>query len=654
MSRTPSSNSTILAPELTRARALMQEHFGFGRFRAGQEEALRAVLVHGSALCIFPTGGGKSLVYQLGALLFEGVTLVVSPLIALMKDQIDALAVCGVAAARLDSSLSADEAREIERRLERGELKLLYVAPERFANERFLALLGRLRISLFAIDEAHCVSEWGHNFRPDYLKLADAARECGAERVLALTATATPAVAGQICERFGVPDAALVRTPFHRPNLRLLAAPTAAAARDRALAERFRTRPPGSAIVYVTQQREAERVAEVLAQTGVPARAYHAGMDAEPRAEVQEWWKERDDGVVVATIAFGMGIDKADVRYVYHYNLPKSLESYAQEIGRAGRDGEVSVVEVLGGLEDMALLENFVYGDTPEPAALRALVADVLALDREFDVSHYELSQRYDIRPLVLRTALTYLELDGVLRQGTPYYAGYKVRMAEPLDAVLARFPAEKAAFVRDVFDAGKKGRSWHTLDMTAIAEQLGEPRERIAAMLDYLAAQGWAELQLSEVRHRYTRLVERADADRLATELAHRFEESEEREIERLQQVVRFVALDRCRTNALLAYFGERRTEPCGHCGVCESGKPAHFPPPPSPRPIEQLIERAELDALVAAQPAALGSPRQQARFLCGMTSPATSRARLGRHPLAGRLEQHRFGEVLAWCAEA
>jgi ATP-dependent DNA helicase RecQ len=645
--RAPTTQST----DLHRARALLQEHFGFSRFRPGQEEGLKALVEHGAALCVFPTGGGKSIVYQIGALLFEGVTLVVSPLIALMKDQIDALSACGVAAARLDSSLGADEARAIERRLEQGELRLLYVAPERFANERFLALLGRLRIALFAVDEAHCVSEWGHNFRPDYLKLAEAARECGAERVLALTATATPAVAAQICERFGIPEAAQVRTPFHRPNLRMLAEPTPAAQRDRVLVARFRERPAGSGIVYVTQQREAERVAEVLAGAGVAARAYHAGMEAEARTEVQEWWKDSADATVVATIAFGMGIDKADVRYVYHYNLPKSLEGYAQEIGRAGRDGETSVVEVLGGLEDVAQLENYVYGDTPEAAALRALVGDVLALGPEFDVSHYELSLRHDIRPLVLRTALTYLELDGVLRQGTPHYAGYRVKLREPLDAVLARFPAGKAGFVRDVLAAGKPGRVWTSIDMTSVAERLGEPRPRFAAMLDYLAAQGWAELQPSEVRHRYTRLVESPDADALAADLAARFEESEERELNRLKQIVRFVSLDRCRTNALLAYFGERRTEPCGHCGVCESGRAAYFPPAPEPRPIDALVPRAELDALAAQHPAALGSPRQRARWLCGMTSPATGRARLGRHPLAGRLERHRFAEVLAWC---
>ena len=280
-------------------------------------------------------------------MLLDGVTVVVSPLIALMKDQIDALVARGIAAARLDSSLDADASREVNDRLRAGDLKLLYVAPERFNNERFLALLEQTRIALFAVDEAHCISEWGHNFRPDYLKLAARATELGAERVLALTATATPAVVEDICAGFGIAEADSVVTGFYRPNLTLLTTPTDAAGRDQLLIDRLRERPPGTTIVYVTLQRTALRVAKLLAAAGLPARAYHAGMSADDRVAVQEWWTGSDRNIVVATIAFGMGIDKADVRYVYHLNLPKGLESYSQEIGRAGRDGRAEHLRAL-------------------------------------------------------------------------------------------------------------------------------------------------------------------------------------------------------------------------------------------------------------------------------------------------------------------
>ncbi|RYG25244.1 ATP-dependent DNA helicase RecQ, partial [bacterium] len=358
--------------------ALLKERFGFDGFRPGQAQAIEAVLRDGAALAVFPTGGGKSLCYQLPSLVVEGITVVVSPLLALMKDQIDFLTRRGVPAARLDSTMSADEARSVSARVRSGELKLLYVAPERFNNERFLAELGRTEIGLFAVDEAHCISEWGHNFRPDYLKLAETARALGAKRVLALTATATPTVVRDVCTAFGIPDTGVALTGFYRPNLNLIVTPCTPQERLAKLVERIRKRPPGTTIVYVTLQKTAEQVAARLAAEGLNARAYHAGMEPEERTATQDWWMADPTAVVVATIAFGMGIDKADVRYVYHYNLPKSLESYSQEMGRAGRDGQASTVETLACACDLPTLANFAYGDTPEPSSLRALVSELL------------------------------------------------------------------------------------------------------------------------------------------------------------------------------------------------------------------------------------------------------------------------------------
>ncbi len=251
-------------------RELLGERFGFADFRPGQLRSIRALLDHNAALAVFPTGGGKSLVYQLTALAIEGVTLVVSPLIALMKDQIDFLQRHGIPAARLDSSLTADEVRAINDDLRAGQLKLLYVAPERFNNERFLSELDRLPIGLFAVDEAHCISEWGHNFRPDYLKLARAARDIGAERVLALTATATPPVIADVQAAFNIPEEATVVTGFYRKNTHPTGDPCDEDRRDRLLLERMKTRRPGPCIVYVTLQKTAERVARLIAQ-GLPA-----------------------------------------------------------------------------------------------------------------------------------------------------------------------------------------------------------------------------------------------------------------------------------------------------------------------------------------------------------------------------------------------
>ena len=292
-----------------------------------------------SALAVFPTGSGKSLCYQLPALLLDGLTVVISPLIALMKDQVDFLQSRGIAAARLDSSVSREDFEQIQNALRERRLKLLFVAPERFSNERFLARLKSMAIDLLVIDEAHCISEWGHNFRPDYLKLARYSRELKVGRVLALTATATPAVAKDICREFAIMPEAHVHTGFYRPNLHVRATACAAEQRLPALISRLKARTPGPSIVYVTLQKTAENVAAGLTAAGFFAKAYHAGMEADVREAVQNEFMASDHMIVVATIAFGLGIDKANIRAVWHYNLPKSLENFAQQIGRAGRDG---------------------------------------------------------------------------------------------------------------------------------------------------------------------------------------------------------------------------------------------------------------------------------------------------------------------------
>jgi len=275
---------------------------------------------------VFPTGGGKSLCYQLPALLLDGITLVVSPLIALMKDQVDALRAKGIAAARLDSTLEREEYEKVLASLGDGTLKLLYVAPERLSNEGFRAKLKKLEIALVAIDEAHCISEWGHNFRPDYLKLAKLCRDLKVPRVLCLTATATPGVAKDIRKGFKIAAKDLVQLSFHRPNLDLKVTPLPDAERKPHLLERLR-QSEGAAVVYVTLQQTAEEVSTYLQKNGIASRAYHAGLPDEFRASAQEDFMAGRTRVIVATIAFGMGIDKADIRAVYHYNLPKSLEN---------------------------------------------------------------------------------------------------------------------------------------------------------------------------------------------------------------------------------------------------------------------------------------------------------------------------------------
>jgi ATP-dependent DNA helicase RecQ len=616
---------------------------------------MRSLLAGRSALALFPTGAGKSLCYQLPALLLEGVTLVISPLIALMKDQVEALRARGIVAARLDSTLSTAEALQVYDDLRNGRLKLLYIAPERLLNEGFIARLRQVKIALMAVDEAHCISEWGHNFRPEYLRLARVAEELGICPVLALTATATPEVARDICTAFGIARADHVQTSFRRPNLAYFITPCAEGQKKPHLLERLRGRP-GASIVYVTLQNTAEEVATYLQKHGVKALAYHAGLADEHRHAAQGAFMSGAADVIVATIAFGMGIDKADIRAVYHYNLPKTLENYMQETGRAGRDGRPSICELLACGDDRVVLENFTYGDTPTAQALRQLLDHLLRQGQEFDFSLYDLSQATDIRPVVIETVLTQLELRGVVRPLGSFYASYQYRLLQPQERVLAGHTAARQAFLRKLLAAGTRGTRWVTLDLDETAQAIQEERERILKALTWLQEAGEIELKPARPRQRYRR-CEDAPArapEVLAAELSRLFLEREQRDIQRLGQVLELCGHRGCLTRWLLHSFGEELPEDCGACTSCQEraqGVDATTPRvvPQTFRPTLTLEDVAAIRALMAQRHAALRSPRQLARFLCGLTSPATSRARLTRLESFGMLSALPFAEVLA-----
>ncbi len=634
--------ATLSLPD---ARQTLSRVFGFDEFREGQEEVISRLLGGKSVVAIFPTGAGKSLCYQLPAMLLEGLTLVISPLIALMKDQVDFLVEHQVPAGRLDSSLDRDETLQLYDDLKAGRTKLLYISPERLGNERFLHLLRRLSISLLAVDEAHCISEWGHNFRPDYLKLAALARQLRVGRVLALTATATPQVARDIAAGFDVAQEDVIQTGFYRPNLKLAVTPSEAAGRKDLLLRRLGSRPPGPAIVYVTLQRTAEEVADFLSRGGFDARAYHAGMESDDRNAIQDAFMASERMVVVATIAFGMGVDKSDIRYIYHYNLPKGMESYSQEIGRAGRDGRESICEMLACADDVVTLENFSYGDTPTPQAVASLVDDVLGRGDVFDVSVHDLSFRHDVRVLVVRTLLTYLELEDVLRSTRPFYSGYKFQPQKPSEEIFARFDDQRAEFLRGIFRHARKGRTWFSLDTEQVSRSMSEPRERIVAALGYLEESGDLVLQASGVRQGYR--LDRAPSDRaaLCESLSRRFLRREEQDISRVQTMLQFAEEDGCLTRHLLAYFGQQR-EDCGHCARCLGKTAQPLPPAKYRQPGESDAE--PIRQLRAEGHAALAAPRQLARFLCGLSSPATGRARLRGHPMFGRFDSVPFHRVL------
>jgi len=642
----PSSSANEAPQEAQSPQKLLKKFFGHDAFRDGQEEVISHLLAGQSAAAVFPTGGGKSLCYQLPALCFDGLTLVVSPLLALMKDQIDALAARGIKASRLDSTQSLDEYRQVMDDIRSGSLKLLYVAPERFNNERFRASLANVSVSLFAIDEAHCISEWGHNFRPDYLKLLEFARECKAQRLLALTATATREVLQDICRQFDISRDCAINTGFYRSNLTLRTQAVESGKRDAALLDLIKKGDAGATIVYVTLQKTAEHVAGFLKSNGLNADHYHAGLKDEDRISVQDWFIKSDSAIVVATIAFGMGIDKADIRAVYHYNLPKSLENYSQEIGRAGRDGNPSVCHTLACAKDLIPLQNFIYGDTPTEVALNKFVTQIFSQQSEFDISLYEVSNKCDIRPLVLRTLLTRLELDGYLKGGTPFYSNYQFKPLMKSEEILSRFEGERREFVASLFKQATKSRIWFQIDLNAATDVLKTTRHRLVSALDYLGEQGMLEVKVAGVRHRYTVLKTPESTDALAKSLAEDALNRQERELQRLQQVVDWICLAQCQTSALCERFDQALGKNCGHCSYCETETAVEMPLH-SDSVVPQDIVNAAVD-LQNENREVLATATDVARVLCGLSSPAISKAKLNKHKLFGSCSEIAFAKVL------
>ena len=398
----------------------LRAHFGFDGLRPGQAAALAPVLHGRDTLVVMPTGAGKSLIYQLAALLQEhGTTVVVSPLIALMKDQVDGLRARGIAAAYVNSSQTQAEQRDILARLRRGELTMIYVAPERLRLPGFQASLREANVTLLAVDEAHCVSQWGHDFRPDYLHIGTARRAMGSPTCVALTATATGSVRDDIAHQLGLDRPRVLVTGFNRPNLRFeVRATPGKREKRRALFEFIRERPGEAGLIYAGTRKDVEELARVVRdETGRPCEAYHAGLPDAERAHVQDSFIQGRLDLVVATNAFGMGVDRGDVRFVAHWALPATLEAYYQEAGRAGRDGDPATAVLFYAPQDRGLREWFIDQQAPSSSDVRGVyeVARRRARGGELRAEQDELADAAGVHPVGARVALSILERGGAL-----------------------------------------------------------------------------------------------------------------------------------------------------------------------------------------------------------------------------------------------
>jgi len=644
--------------------ATLQEVFGFDVFRTGQAQTVGQLLAGHSSLAIFPTGSGKSLCYQFTATQLPHLTLVVSPLLALIKDQLQFLHSKGIHAASIDSTLSTDESREVMADVKSGKTKILMVSVERFKNERFRRFIQSIPISMLVVDEAHCISEWGHNFRPDYLKLPTYCKELNISLVLLLTATATRQVKQDMASKFGIAAQHIVQTGFYRSNLDLSVEPLKTKDKGQRLYD-YLSKTAGSAIVYVTLQQTAEQVANLLKRRGLLAQAYHAGLENEQRQQIQLDFMSGKTQIIVATIAFGMGIDKSDIRYVVHYDLPKSIENYSQEIGRAGRDAQPSNCIVLANLDSLNTLENFVYGDTPELAGVEKVLATIVAETNagQWEAQILALSNETNVRQLPLKTLLVQLELRGIVQPSHAYFAEYKYKFLVPKEQVLERFQGERQSFLAQVFELSQLKKIWAEPDFDATYQQTGSERHRVIAALEYLSENQLIELQSKRMTEVFKVQADAIDLPILAVELHQYFAEKEQKEIKRIAMLIRFLESKNCLSYGLAKYFDDQQApQQCGHCSVCR-GQVASLNDLNSnensrdssennestawPTDVQILDDLAGLKRHLADKGMQDSSLESCTRFLAGISVPMFSRYRVRQLPGFASCSQQRYSEI-------
>jgi len=556
---------------------LLKLHYGFNFFRPGQEKVIDNVLGGKSTVVIMPTGGGKSLCFQLPALVLEGVTIVISPLISLMKDQVDELKRIGLPATFINSSISLSETYNRIKAVKNGQYKLLYIAPERFYNAEFIAALKEIKVSLFAIDEAHCISQWGHDFRPSYLKLREAIKLTGEPPVLALTATATPEVREDIITQLGLEPSELVITGFARPNLQFGVINATESLKPRHVLDIISSAPDETGIIYAGTRARVDKLMQNLLENNIEAAGYHAGMDAEDRKWVQNNFLTGKAKVIVATNAFGLGIDKADVRYVIHYDMPGTIEAYYQEAGRAGRDLKPSLCLLLSNSRDRALHEFFIKGDNPPPEIIEEIYDILLSYEADIVLITYAelVSMLSDSVPeMAIGTSLKLLEKEGYISRSHEKSNNAYVKLLKDrnyiIDTFNSRASKQKDLFIKLYTRFGEElSRGWQ-VNFEEEAAILDVKKESLVRLIRKLSDKSMAEYN-PPFKGTEIKILKREKPKNIKLN-KEALKAKLKRAYEKLDKMEDYIYHFGCRPKYILNYFGDLDAKDCGKCDICLS----------------------------------------------------------------------------------
>ncbi|MEO8624448.1 MAG: ATP-dependent DNA helicase RecQ [bacterium] len=630
-------------PTLDEARQVLRARFGFPDFRPGQERAVTSVLAGRDTLVVLPTGGGKSVCYQVPALLLPGITLVVSPLISLMKDQVDALMARGIPATFVNSTLSSTEVSQRMARVARGEMKMLYVAPERFDFGSAAERLKDVGVSLLAIDEAHCISEWGHDFRPSYLRIAQVRERLGWPPVVALTATATQHVRTDIVRQLRLENAETIITGFDRTNLQYHVIPTKTDAdKDAALISVLREHD-GVAIVYASTRRNVEKVTRTLEDARISVLAYHAGLDDAHRHDVQNAFMNGDVRAIVATNAFGMGIDKSNVRVVVHHAMPGTLEAYYQEAGRAGRDGKPSEVFLLHAFPDRFTHEFFIKGAHPERVVIEKVFERLRKLaDRngavQFDPASLANALPGKVSDREVESALRVLLQAGALKSDPDVGGRVQVRLLatpERIKRELGDANGPELALLRALWRvAGDSLNDGTTVDLDALPPAFGGAI-RTTPILEQLESGQFLEWhrlgggdRISDMRRPLSAYpIDWAALDR-----------RRKAELSKLDSMQQYAYASGCRRGFVLRYFGDPAAgKDCGGCDNClgTHGDSRHSRKSVGvPKPGEKKRVRGAVRSVTASEPSELSASAEDSRLLEQLKTLRSSIAREQKVP--------------------